>query len=342
MTRLSGPAVLAAGAGLAMGALALANTARARAAERRNPPKGRFLTVDGVRLHFREAGPRDAQAVLLLHGNGATSEDFVASGLFGRLAAAYRVIALDRPGFGYSERPRRRAWTPAAQALLVADALGTLGAGRAVVVGHSWGAMVAAALCMHRPSILRGAVLASGYYFPTVRPEVPFFAVPAIPVLGDAVRYTLAPPLARAIAPRLIRRIFAPQAVPRRFSEGFPLDLALRPSQLRASAAESGLMVPAAAGLAERYSEIGVPLTIIAGTADRIVDYRQSVHLHECIPGSRLIELPGEGHMVHYFAPRAFLDAVEQFAAPRAAPAPIGSVERWTQREIVPTVPGIP
>lgn len=82
---------------------------RARAAELQHPPAGEFLEIDGVRLHYVERGAGPALA--LLHGNGAMIEDFAISGILDRLAQRYRVIAIDRPGFGRTTRPRPRIWT---------------------------------------------------------------------------------------------------------------------------------------------------------------------------------------------------------------------------------------
>lgn len=333
-----------AGAGLALAGAAVINAVKARSAELRHPPKGRFLTIDGVRLHYREAGPIDAPAVLLLHGNGAMAEDFAISGLLESLARRYRVVAFDRPGFGFSSRPRSVVWTPSAQAELFAHALGALGIRRTTVLGHSWGSMVAMAMGLEHRWLVSGLVLASGYYFPSLRAEVPLFAVPAIPLIGDVARYTVSPPIARAIAPRLIRRIFAPKPVPRRFAEGFPLDLALRPSQLRASAAESALMVPAAATLQAQYGSLEVPTTIVTGAADGIVDpERQSARLHSVLSHSSLIELPGVGHMVHYDGTAELVRAIK-YVAPagkRSLPALL-SLPGQESSDVVPTVPGIP
>ncbi|MCV5950806.1 alpha/beta hydrolase, partial [Escherichia coli] len=77
--------------------------------------------------------------------------DWLVSGLLDRLSQEYRVIAVDRPGFGYSERPRGRLWTPAAQAALATAVLDRLGIDQTTVVGHSWGALVAAALALNHP-----------------------------------------------------------------------------------------------------------------------------------------------------------------------------------------------
>jgi predicted alpha/beta-fold hydrolase len=126
-----------------VGALALAAVANhllARRAERTNPPLGRFLQVDEVRLHYLEQG--QGAPLVLLHGNGGMIQDFLASGLVDRAAERHRVIVFDRPGYGYSERPRGRLWTPEAQADLLAAALRQLGVERATVLGHSWAAAV--------------------------------------------------------------------------------------------------------------------------------------------------------------------------------------------------------
>ncbi len=135
---------LAAGKGrvaLVATAAALAATAlwvnhRARRAEREHPPLGRFLEVDGVRLHYAERG--QGQPVVLLHGNGSMIEDLAISGLIDLLAERYRVIAFDRPGYGYSSRPRDRIWTPDAQADLLLEACRQLvqGSGRACPVAQ--------------------------------------------------------------------------------------------------------------------------------------------------------------------------------------------------------------
>ena len=143
-----------------------------------------------------------AQAPLvLLHGNGSMIQDFESSGLIDLAARNYRVIVFDRPGFGHSDRPRNVVWTPAAQAELINSALERLGVAHAIVLGHSWGASVAVALALNYPRLVQGLVLASGYYYPTLRPDVVALSTPAIPVVGDVLRYTLSPMISRLIWP---------------------------------------------------------------------------------------------------------------------------------------------
>jgi pimeloyl-ACP methyl ester carboxylesterase len=285
----------------ALGAAALWNARRARQAERNNPPHGLFFEIDGVHLHYLDRG--DGPTVVLLHGNGAMVEDFEISGVFDRLAERYRVIAFDRPGFGHTNRPRSRVWTPFAQAALIRQALARLGIEQATIVGHSWGTLVALALALDHPSVVRALVLLSGYYFPTRRADVLLLSPTAAPILGDVLRYTISPLMARAMWPRITRRIFAPDLVPPRFAAAFPRELSLRPSQLKAVASDTAFMIPSAAALATRYGELEMPVVLVSGRNDQIVDFgRHSDRLHASLPQSELIAVAGAGHMIHYTA----------------------------------------
>ena len=306
------PGVTVAAAGLAASALYVRE--ETRRAEREYPPTGKFITVNGVRLHFIDTGGADP-VLVLFHGNGAMIADMEISGLVDEAAKRYRVIAFDRPGYGYSERPRDRAWGPKDQADLFRDALVLLGFTRPLVFGHSWGTQVAVTLALDHPDSVSGLVLASGYYFPTARAEG-IMAVPATtPLLGDLLRHTISPLIGRLMAPGLFRKMFAPQPVPPRFLAEFPVGLTLRPSQIRASSEETALMVPAAAGLEGRYHQLRLPVCIMAGADDRIVDVdHQSVRLKGVIGQSELRVLPGLGHMIHHFATDQVVRAIDRVA----------------------------
>jgi pimeloyl-ACP methyl ester carboxylesterase len=304
------PALLAA-AGLAASYFYV--RAKTQQVERSHPPQGQFIEVEGVRLHYIEKG--QGPTLLLLHGNGILSEDFHASGLLDRAARHYRVIAFDRPGFGYSERPRTTIWTPTAQARLLHHALHQLGAGEALVLGHSWGTLVALAMALEFPEDVRALALLSGYYYPSLRLDAPLSAPPAIPVLGDVLRLTIAPLLGRLVWPGLVKRIFSPAAVDSRFRE-LPVWMMLRPSQLRASAAESAMMIPAASTLSKRYRELKMPVTIIAGDGDKIADPEHNARrLAEALPRSELHLLPGAGHMVQYADADAIVASIDSLSS---------------------------
>ncbi len=316
--------LIALGAILGAGALAWANHTRARRAEQRHPARGAFVTIEGTRLHYIERG--SGTPIVLLHGNGAMAEDFVASGLVDRLAATHRVIAIDRPGFGYSARPRGRAWTARRQAALIHKAFAALGIEQPVVVGHSWGTLVALELALDHPLDTAGLVLLAGYFFPSVRFDVALAIPNAMPLIGDVLNHTVAPPLSSALAPRVLRKIFAPSPVPERFERGFPLALALRPKQLQSTAQDTSLLIAAAAGAQRRHHDLAVPTAILAGASDAIVDTAaQSQRLAQEV-AVRLEIISGAGHMIHYDAPEAVAGAIERMAdiaddAMRVAPA---------------------
>lgn len=313
------------GAGAALAAAALYVRQRSRKAERDNPPLGRFIEVEGVRLHYIERG--QGQPLVLLHGDGSMIQDFLASGLVERAAQHYRVIVFDRPGYGYSERPRTTLWTPQAQAELLHHALHLLDVRQAIVLGHSWGTLVAISMALAFPGFVKSLVLLAGYYYPTARLDVPLLSPPAIPVIGDLMRYTVSPLLARLMWPALMRRVFGPAPMPERFAAEFPVWMTLRPSQLRASAAETALLIPAAFSLRDRYRELGMPVAIMAGREDRFVNTQaQSERLHEELQHSVLHLTNGAGHMLHQLAPDEVLRVIDDLAtdgdAQRVAAAP--------------------
>ena len=312
------------------GLSALFNYQFAKKAERDNPPLGRFVEVGGVQLHVLEKG--EGEPLVLLHGNGSMVEDFVSSGLFDLAASRYRVIAFDRPGHGHSTRPRSTVWTDVAQADLIAAALAKMGVSRAVVLGHSWGCSVAMALALNHPDAVSALVLASGYYYPSVRADVVAASGPAIPVFGDVIRYALSPGIARAMWPLLTRKIFGPAPTPSKFA-GFPKEMTFRPSQIRASAADSALMIPDAAARAKRYGELAMPVVIIAGEQDRLIDIDdQSGRLHADVPQSSLRRVPGAGHMVHQTATDEVMSAIDEAVRLGRTEEPLGFRENFSEK----------
>ncbi len=287
--------------------------AKQRSVERDHPPQGRFVDVDGVRLHYVERG--EGPALVLLHGNGLMANDFDLSGLLDSAARPYRVIAFDRPGFGYSDRPGKGKWTPEEQARLFYKALHQMGVERPIVLGHSWGTLVALAMALEFPKYIRAITLVSGYYYPSARRDVPLLSAPALPGIGQLLRHTVAPMIARLLWSRLVKRTFAPAPVPERFRQ-LPKWMSLRPSQLGASSAEMAMMAPSAERLSKRYRELTMPVAIIAGNGDQIVNTeRNALRLHEEIQHSELMVDSDAGHMPHYASPARVMEAVERLEA---------------------------
>jgi pimeloyl-ACP methyl ester carboxylesterase len=303
-----------------LGAAALINAALASRSERRNPPKGSFVEVDGVRLHYVEKGT--GSPVVLIHGNQTMAEDYEISGVFNLVAKNHRVIAFDRPGFGYSERPRQTIWTAAAQAALIHKGLAHLGVEKPVLVGHSWGALMALTYALDFPADTGAVLLISGYYFASARLDVVMAALAALPVLGDVLRYTVSPLLGWVTGPHVLKMVFAPSEVAQRFKKEFPFSMALRPSQIRATAGDASLMVGSAARLVGRYEELAMPVAIMAGRGDTVVEIApQPERLHGLVPQSTLQILDGTGHMLHYEFPETVATTIEALAEQIRTPA---------------------
>jgi pimeloyl-ACP methyl ester carboxylesterase len=306
----------------AAAATALWVEVQARRAERDNPPAGKFVYIDGVRLHYVVRG--EGPPVVLLHGNTVTLADFHASGLIDQLARNHRVIVFDRPGFGHSTRPRDRLWTPSAQAELFHSALTVMGVKRPVVVGHSIGTLVALAMALNQPAMVDSLVLIGGYYYPSIRLDALLTAPVALPVLGDVLRYTVTALTGRAVLNRMVQGMFAPAEVPPCFFSMLSREMMLRPVQLRANAEEAAFMMPQARALARRYHELRLPVTLIAGGADKVVDFEaHSRRLHSEVPQSQLHIVPHGGHMAHYLAQDLIESAVD-----RPSPALRSDVQR--------------
>jgi pimeloyl-ACP methyl ester carboxylesterase len=270
------------------------------------PPAFRFVTIDGTRLRYLDQG--SGTPVVLLHGNGSMIEDFVSSGIMEHAGPDRRLIAFDRPGFGHSERPRDRTWGPSQQASLLLDALSGLGIERPVVVGHSWGALVALAMALKAPGDVAGLVLMSGYYYP-IPPPATVMLPAAMPFSSEAVRHAIR----RIMAPQTLRRVFAPNRVPERFKHTYPFSLAMRACQMQAVEEEAGMLLSSTRALRQLYADISLPVHLIAGCDDRIVDTEQhSARLHGELPFSTFHRVPDCGHMVHHTAPHAVVATIAE------------------------------
>ena len=305
MSRFAGRALCsmattAAASAITLAAVAIANHLVARRTERRHPPTGSFVDVEGIRLHYSDRG--QGSPIVLIHGNMVTGDDYNTSGLAEILLKSHRVIIFDRPGFGHSDRPRGHIWTAEKQAHLLHHALEQLGIKRPVVVGHSWGAIVVMAMAVRHEADMAGVVALSGYYFCTVRPDVLLVGVGALPGVGDILRYTISPLLNWLMMPLVKQALFSPGSIPARFEREFSTGMAVRPSQIRATAEDGALMIPGALTLQGHYKNLTLPVAIMAGEGDKVVFMRRAEQLAAVVTGSTLHVVPRAGHMVHHQA----------------------------------------
>lgn len=316
-------ASIALGTLAALAGLVVYNGYEARRAERDNPPVGAFVDVDGVLLHYLDEGKGNGPPIVLLHGNLVTLDDWVASGVFDLLAERHRVIAFDRPGFGYSERPRDRYWGALEQAKLLRRACRMLGASDPIVVGHSWGTLPALGWALDAPRSLGGLMLIGGYYFPTTRFDAALVAPAATPVVGALLRHTLSPPTTRAGLPAALKGMFAPRPIPDRFRDMVPIELISRPSQIRAIAREGAYMVGEVKRLSRHGGMVACPTAIMAGADDGVVDpHDQSERLARQLRAAELAIVPGAGHMVHHAVPERVAETVDTLARAARGPEP--------------------
>jgi pimeloyl-ACP methyl ester carboxylesterase len=294
----------------------------ARSIEARYPPHGRFAEVAGGRLHYVELGPgRAAQGtILLLHGASGSSGDTIAA-LGEPLSKRFRVIALDRPGSGWSDRISEDASSPAVQARIIREFLEKLRVESTVVVGHSWSGALAANLALDHADAVAGLVLLAPATHPWPGGEISWYYTPTTwPVLGRLLPWTVSTPLGLALMNLTVASVFAPQAPPPGYIERSRIPLVLRPSAFRANAADVSGLYEFVKRQAKRYRDIRVPTVIISGDADDIVwTHLHSRALERAISGARLIVLPGIGHMPHHVARDVVVREIERLAEAIAA-----------------------
>jgi pimeloyl-ACP methyl ester carboxylesterase len=122
----------------------------------------RHVVVDGTKIFYREAGPKTAQAILLLHGFPTSSHMF--RKLIPALARRYRVVAPDLPGFGFSDAPdgKQFPYTFAHLAEVMARFTETVGLERFAIYVFDYGAPVGLRLAMAHPERISAIISQNG------------------------------------------------------------------------------------------------------------------------------------------------------------------------------------
>ena len=320
-TRLATVSLLIAGALAAGGAVVTDRIAAAREtrAEADQPPEGEFIEVDGRRIHAVTTGT--GPDLVLIHGAGGSARDFTFD-LVDRLKDRYRVTAFDRPGMGWSERTdpaygrafAGRAETPGEQAGMLSRAAAKMGITNPVVVGHSFGGIVAMAWALdHDPAAV---VMLAGVANPWPGDLHWIYRVNGTP-LGGA----LLVPLISAFTPddRVrsgIGSTFAPQPMPAGYDTHLGPDMVVRRGVFRANTRQVNTLRPHVVEMQKRYDTLTLPIEIVHGDADRTVPL--SIHsgpLSERLDNANLTVLEGVGHMPHHADPDAVIAAIDRAAA---------------------------
>ncbi|MEM6488892.1 MAG: alpha/beta hydrolase [Pseudomonadota bacterium] len=293
-------------------------------AENGFPPIGEFVDVGGLRMHLWRTTPQDPAAAaripaVLIHGASGNLRDFTFS-IAQRIAERRPVIAVDRPGFGYSDRPED-GWQLRTQARLIREAVARVGVERSLVVGHSFGAAVTMAWAADAPETVAGIVPVSGVTIPYGGVGRVFSALGLTGVVTWAYTEYLKSIAEEGGIERFLARVFRPQPVPVGYAGYVGAPLALRQSTLDANRDDLQYVNGELRGLAPRYPAIQVPAEIIHGTADFIDVDRQSAVLATRLPRARLTLLPGVGHMAHHVGADMLVAALERLDPPAPPPA---------------------
>jgi pimeloyl-ACP methyl ester carboxylesterase len=274
----------------------------------------RFVEVDGVRIHYQEAGNHRDPPLVLIHG--FASSTLAWSNVFLRLAeTGFRVIAPDMPGCGYSGKPRNGEYTISAQARYLLRFLDRLGIGSATIVGSSYGGAVAVTCALDYPERVRNLILVGG----VCNNEPLNFAVMrlfGLRLVGDIVSPLL-------IGSRRLLRLRMKRVYDK---HGCVLDerkVDARHLPLRTAGAHRAIIRTVRRWDASRIerdaSLIEQPTLLIWGENDPDVPLPNGERLNQQIAGSRLIVFRNCGHLPHEEYPIGFTEVVADFLGKRAA-----------------------
>jgi pimeloyl-ACP methyl ester carboxylesterase len=292
--------------------LSLYSVVGAARAERDFPPLGRFVEVDGLRLHYLEQGR--GRPIVLIHGASSNLRDFAAS-IMAPLAENHRVIAFDRPGYGYSERPSGSWPDPARQAELIHKALAQLNVTRPVLVGHSWSGSVVLAYLLDYPEQSAGGVLLAGGSHPWEGGVAWTNHLAGLPGLGPLFAATLVYPAGQFLMEQAIAEVFSPNPVTPDYAERTGVPLAMRPGQFLSTAEDVRNLSDFLDRQSRRYHEIRRPLLLITGKEDDIVPpWNHADRLIEQVPHADYVIFENTGHAPHHVHSRRIAGLIDTFA----------------------------
>jgi pimeloyl-ACP methyl ester carboxylesterase len=296
--------------GAAVGLSAARTWLAMRAAEQRYPPSGKFLEVMGTRLHYVDRG--SGPSVVLLHGNPGFVEDYLLT-VVPDLAASFRVVAIDRPGHGYSSRSAGSGMPMERQTTIVHTAVVELGLARPILVGHSWSGSIVLRYALEYPDEVSGVVLLGAMTHP-VPAGSPGRARLFTSRIGPIARWLVSSWTGRAEIRSNLRQAYAPDAV--RADHGAVAEaMWSRPGQMRAVAEDQLSIESSLRRLVLRYGELTSPMVFVVGDADPWC--RPEVHvepLATAVPHMRTVTLGATGHELPHTRPIAVLDAIRSLA----------------------------
>lgn len=278
-------------------------------AELPHAERSRFIEIDGVRVHYQEAGEADAPPVVLIHGFCAST--FVWSDVLLPIAeGGFRVIAPDLMGYGFSEKPRRGEYTIEAQARLVVRLMDELGIARATVIGSSYGGAVASVCALDYPERVERLVLVDAVINDDVKRQ-PLLQLAAAPLLGDLVSPVLLSTY--SLTRWRMRKVYGKGAP--HLLEDARMRAHHRP--LRAASAHRAVIRTlrrwSASRIEREAHRIQQPVLLIWGEDDHDIPLEHGRRMFERIPDARLVVFRRCGHLPQEEYPREFVKLVTEF-----------------------------
>lgn len=300
---------------LLIGLLFIYNQIQFKKGEEAFPPIGKFVTVDNCKLHYIEEGK--GQPVVFLHGGMLSCKDFVE---VVQLVAkqGYHAIAFDRPGYGYSERPKGVEVTPSFQARLIYRALRELGVDQPIIlVGHSWSGTMTLSYAIQFPKEVAGIVTVGGAMYKEGYPAENgdlLSKIVTAPIIGNFILNTLLKtPLAKGVANSMVKATFAPEQVPEKYAEEL-YALGFRPGHFKANREDVLAFPYSSKQLSEKYKTITIPTVIVVGEKDPFGTIEQAERLKNDIPHALYKKIPNIGHMIPILHPQTLLDNINELS----------------------------
>ncbi|MCC6000152.1 MAG: alpha/beta hydrolase [Pararhodobacter sp.] len=283
--------------------------------EASHPPLGRLVPVDGRHVHLLEAGQPAGTApdLVLIHGANGNLRDFTFD-LVGRLADDYRIVAIDRPGLGWSDSWGEADSDPQFQARVLRRALAPLGLERPVLVAHSYGAAVALGWALEAEAETGALVLLGGATHPWPGDLGLWYRLNGS-ALGALGRQLLAGFVPESAAEGVFENLFAPADVPDGYIAHFGPGLSMRRASQANNTRQVNALLDHVTRMQPGYADLSLPIELVHGDADVTVGL--SIHgerLAREVASARLQVIENGGHMPHHSHPEKVVAAIGRAA----------------------------
>jgi pimeloyl-ACP methyl ester carboxylesterase len=287
------------------------------------PWPARRVTIDGAMLQIRDTPGTSpaAEPALYVHGLGGSSQNY--TDLAGLLADRFDGQALDLPGFGYSD-PTGRYSLPGFADTVIAY-LEHADRGPVHLVGNSLGGSIAVRVAGLRPDLVRTLTLISPampFLDPRRTAQGPMLPILALPRADRLFAWGMARMTVEEMAEQVLAACFgdASKVLPQRRAEAIE-EIKLRYTVAHYPKAYLATMRGLVSSFLRAYlpgmnsqwkiaARIKAPTLVIGGLSDKLVDPRVPAQVAKVIPGSRLLILPGVGHVAQMEVPRVVAQAV--------------------------------